>query len=455
MVLSLENFTQLNVVGQQLYDRYAATLPIIDYHSRLSPRRIYENRPYKNITQLWLTNDPYKQQLLHTHPEVTTDTDDRGQFLAWAQVATQNADQPVCAWSRLELKHFLRTDNALTMANAPAIWDQTKAMLATAPCRPKALLQQANVQTICTPATPIADLKYYHLLANQKQDNGFEVLPVMDAARLFDIENPVFGDYLAQLSLAAGMMVMSFEGLVQALEQRMVYFETVGGKLYDCSLGAFQFVKATPNELELIFEKGANGEPLTASERHAYQTGLLLAMMRLSVKHQWALKLHLSLQGMRDRILGAACDFAAPGSQTAPAHELMKLLRYVNGIHLLPRTILEIPNPHDWRELATELGQFHDRVQLGCTWGLQNAQANLQHQLEILATNHLLPGYTGLLTDTRTLLTYPRHQYFRQVLCHYLGQQVLAGQIADDEPHLAQLVADVVFNNVQRFLNIG
>lgn len=467
MALLDQDFLLENEMAKNLFHKYAQDMPIIDFHCHLNPAEIYENKNYPNITRIWLNEgtygDHYKWRLMRANgvPEelITGDGDEYEKFLAWAETIEKSLGNPLYEWTHLELKRFFHIDERLSRQTAPAIWKKANELLQTDGLKPRNLIKNSNVKAVCTTDDPASDLHYHQLLKQEERENGFRTLPAMRPDKLVQIEKKDFADYLESLGQAAGIEIKSFKDVVAALTQRFEFFNEMGGRLSDHSLLTYHFAEASEAELDQILAKGVANEALTDREHDQYITMLLEALMRLNKRFNWTMQFHINSirdlnQPMFDK-LGPDTGYDAVGTQPDIAGEMQKLYSKMQLTHDIPKSIFYSLNDNDWMQLATMMGTFQEggvqRLQLGAGWWFDDTAEGMNKQLRIFAQQSLLPNFVGMLTDSRSFLSYPRHEYFRRVLCNFYGKLAVQGRVPDDEELLGKVVQDIAYNNAYNF----
>lgn len=468
MTLLNEDFLLTNDPAKKLYHNHAEKMPIIDYHCHLEPKDIYENKNYPNITRIWLNDgnfgDHYKWRLERANgvPEdlITGDGDEYQKFLAWAGTIEKAIGNPLYEWTHLELKRFFGIDEAFTTKSAPAIWEKANALLKTDAFKPRNLIKNSNVKVVCTTDDPASDLHYHQLLKAEETKNGFKVLPAMRPDNLVRINTGDFGGYLRKLGDIAGVTITDLASLKQALHQRFEFFTSMGGRLSDHGLNTYVFHKISDEDFNTILKKAqADNTTLSDDEVNGYQTKLLEILMDLNREFGWTMQYHINVLRNANlpmfQKLGADTGFDSMGSQPGIAGEMMKLMSDAEADDRIPKTIFYSTNPNDWLELATGMQSFQggmqQKLQLGCAWWFNDTREGMQDQLRILAQQSLLPNFVGMLTDSRSFLSYPRHEYFRRVLCNLIGEWVVRGQVPDDEAYLGKIVEDISYNNAHDY----
>lgn len=463
MSLLDDDFLLTTPMAKKLFHDHAEKMPIIDFHCHLDPKEIYENKNYKNISRIWINEgsfgDHYKWRLMRANgvPEdlITGDGDDYQKFLAWAGTIEKALGNPLFEWTHLELRRFFGIDDVFNTKTAPAIWEKANKLLATEDFKPRNLIKRSNVQVVCTTDDPASDLKYHKLLKEDEAQNGFKVLPAMRPDKAFNLTADSYGDYLDQLAKVSGKKITSFKSLVGALRQRFEYFESLGGHLSDHGLNFFHFVKASDDEMNDIIDKARNNKKLTKTEVDQYQTMLVEALMHLNKEFNWTMQFHMNVIRNANKPMlksfGTDGGFDSMGTQPDLAQEFMKLLMNAQEQDQIPKMIIYSLNPNDWMQLATGMGDFQQdgvqKLQLGAAWWFNDTFDGMKRQLTIMAEQSLLPNFVGMLTDSRSFLSYPRHEYFRRVLCNVIGEWAERGQAPDDEDYLGKIVEDISYNN--------
>lgn len=456
-----EDFLLTNESAKMLFHKHAEKMPIIDYHCHLEPAEIYENKKYENLTQIWLGGDHYKWRLLRANgiPEklITGDGEDYEKFLAFAKTLEKSFGNPIYEWTHLELKRFFHIDKLISTETAKEIWDEANQMLATDDFRPRALIKNSQVKVVCTTDDPISTLSYHELLAKEEKD--FKVLPALRPDHLISITDGHFADYLTELSAVSGIEIKGFKTMIKALEQRFEFFTSLGGRLSDHSLSTYTFAETKNVDLDFILQKAKENQTLTDLEYNQYITALILEIMKLNKKFEWTMQLHVnvnrSINGPALSKIGENTGFDSMGTQANISEELTKLFSKAAELETIPKTILYSLNQNDWLELATMIGCFQgegvQQLQLGAGWWFNDTKKGMENQLEIFASQSLLSNFVGMLTDSRSFLSYPRHEYFRRVLCNFVGQLIENGRIPDNEALVGKMIEDISYNNVHDY----
>lgn len=464
-----DNFLLTNKPARKLYHDYAENMPIIDYHCHLESKDIYENKNYPNLTRVWLNDgmlgDHYKWRLERANgvPEelITGNGDEYEKMIAWAGTLEKAIGNPIYEWANLELKRFFGIEEPVLVKNVPVIWKKANALLQTEDFKPRNLIKKSRVKVLCTTDDLNSTLKYHLLLA--KEEKNFRVLPSLRPDGLFKIYDNTYPSYLAQLSSLTKIEIKDTDSLKKALDKRVAFFNSVGGHVSDFGLDTYYYHQVSKVEMDALIQKGLRQEKLSIKEVNTYQTGLLLIFMELNKKYDWVMQLHVNvLRNMNQQMyqkIGADKGFDSVGAQSGITKELLYLLNAGNIAGIIPKMILYSTNPGDWMELATGMQSFQgecvQKLQLGCAWWFNDTREGMQKQLTIMAQQSLLGNFVGMLTDSRSFLSYPRHEYFRRVLCNLVGEWVERGQVIEDYEYLGKFIKDISFYNANKYFRFA
>jgi glucuronate isomerase len=459
-----EDFLLDSATSRRLYRDYAAGLPIIDYHSHLSAAEIAARKRFRNITELWLGGDHYKWRLMRmagvSERLITGDAGDREKFEAYCSVLPHAIGNPLYHWSHLELRRIFGIDTIINERNAHGLWDAINRRLEAFDAW--RFLDQAEVETLCTTDDPADDLNAHMELARSNLKT--RVLPSFRPDRAMAINDPRFVEYLAILGRAADTQITSFAMLVAALERRIDYFASHGARISDHGIDLPLFERdITQKELEVLFSRRLEGAALNDEGFAQYRTGLLIALGRIYARHSWAMCLHIGAQ--RDNnsrqlaALGPNSGYDSISDRPFAAG-LSRLLDTLDRDNQLSRTVLFCMNPNMNEVLSTVVGAFADettrgKVQFGPAWWFNDHKEGNLSQLIALANHGLLGTFVGMTTDSRSLASFPRHDYFRRLLCRQIGRWVEDGEYPLDEDGLAQMVRDICSNNARNYFRLG
>lgn len=458
------NFFLTNQTAVSLFHDVAKEMPIIDYHCHLSPQQIYENHRFKTITEIWLGGDHYKWRVMRANgieeKFITGDASDYDKFLAWAKTVPMTLGNPLYHWSHLELKRCFGIDALLNEQTAPAIWAKTNEMLGGEGFGVRDLITQFNVEVICTTDDP-ADSLEYHLKLQQEQDFRVKVVPSFRPDKALEIRRETFIPWLQKLELAVDRPITSYGDLLQALESRAEFFNQVGCRVSDHALDTVVHEPTTIEEASAIFAKALRREEITSLEEHKYKTFTMIFLGKLYARFGWVMQLHMhAARNNNTRLFrqvgpDTGYDSLHDGQLAVP---LSRLLNALEEDNMLPKTILYSLNPKDFPVLAALMGSFQGggvpgKLQLGAAWWFNDTKDGMLDQMRTLANIGLLSRFVGMLTDSRSFLSYPRHEYFRRLLCNLLGEWVESGEAPDDMDLLGTLVRGICYINAKAYFD--
>lgn len=456
-----EDFLLTTDTAKHLYHDYAEKMPIIDYHCHLSPKEIYEDVRYDNITQVWLGGDHYKWRQMRsngvTEEYVTGNASDKDKFLKWAATLEMAIGNPLYHWSHLELKRYFGYEGYLNSDTAEEVWELTSRKLASPEMSARNLIRQSNVKVICTTDDPVDSLEWHRLIA----EDGFEVkvLPAWRPDKAMNIEKPDYTDYIASLSEVSGVKVDSFEAMVKALSARMDFFAENGCVVSDHGLEYVMYRYATQEEIEDIFVKRLQGKFINREEELKFKTAFMIEMGKEYAKRGWVMQLHFGVQRDLNKAIlamaGADAGIDAINSFSSSI-ELGKFLNALAERDSLPKTILYSLNPSDNASIGTVMGCFQDggivgKIQHGSAWWFNDNKTGMIEQMTSLANLGLLGNFIGMLTDSRSFLSYTRHEYFRRIMCELIGGWVENGEYPNDEKALKKIVEGISYNNCAEY----
>jgi len=459
-----DNFLLKNDTAVKLYHQFAKQMPIIDYHCHLSPQQIYENTSFTNLTEAWLYGDHYKWRAMRangyeeqyvTGGEGVSDYD---RFVAYAKTVPQTIGNPLYHWSHLELQRFFDVTEIINEENAPIIWEKVNAKLATGEFKTRDLITKSNVKVICTTDDPIDSLEY-HIAIKELSDFDVQVLPSFRPDKALEINRPTFLGWIKQLGEVTNSEVITYDALLSALEARIRFFDSVGCKVSDHALDYVPFATATKEQAAAIFAKALAGEAVSFEEEQQYKTFTFLFMGRLYAQLNWGMQLHINASRNNNQRMfkkfGPDHGFDSINDSSV-AQPLTKLLDALDADDLLPKTIVYSLNANDNEILAALIGSFQGggipgKMQLGSGWWFNDTKNGMIQQMESLANFGLLSRFVGMLTDSRSFLSFTRHEYFRRILCNILGQWVEDGEIPADTELLGNTVQNISYNNAKQY----
>ena len=460
-----ENFLLSGQAARRLYHAFAASEPILDYHNHLPPKELAENRRFRNLTEIWLEGDHYKWRAMRANgvPEelCTGPAEPYQKFLAWARTVPHTLRNPLYHWTHLELKRYFGIEELLDETTAPAIWARTSEMLATDELSVHGILRKFQVKALCTTDDPIDDLRYHARIA--KNPMGAIVLPAFRPDKALNVHAPeLYNPWLDSLGEAAGLTVRNFQSLLDALGKRHDYFHSMGSRLSDHGLNCAPPVHGTENEAADIFERARNGQAADPAEQQLFAGVLMRFFGHLDAGKGWTKQLHLGARrGNNTRMvarLGPDTGFDSIGDYPQ-IDALGNFLNALDSAGSLPRMILYNLNPSDNYAMATMVGNFMDgsiagRIQFGSGWWFLDQKEAMEWQMNALSNCGLLSRFVGMLTDSRSFMSYPRHEYFRRTLCNLIGQDIEAGLLPDSDALAGPMIRNICFANAKNFLGL-
>jgi glucuronate isomerase len=452
--------------ARKLYHLFAEPLPIIDYHCHLSPKEIAEDRQFANLTQLWLAGDHYKWRAMRAcgvdERFITGDAPDWEKFAKWAETVPQTLRNPLYHWVHLELrKPFGISDRLLNPETARGIWEECNAKLATREFSAKGILKQMNVEVVCTTDDPTATLEEHRLIAADTAF-GTSVLPAFRPDKAMAVEDPAtFVQYVQRLAVAADVNVYSFENYLSAIALRHDFFHEMGCRLSDHGLETIYAEEYTDREVARSFQKLLTGKVIEHAEAMRLKSALLYELALMDWKKGWVQQFHLGAlrnnSTRMTRALGPDTGYDSIGDFPM-GRPLVRFLDRLDKENSLAKTILYNVNPHDNELFASMIGNFQDgsvpgKMQYGAAWWFLDQIDGMTRQIEALSNMGLLSQFVGMLTDSRSFLSYPRHEYFRRLLCALLGRDMERGLIPDDLKLVGAMVRNLSYENAKRYFN--
>ncbi len=457
-----QDFLLSTDTAKKLFHEYAENMPILDYHCHINPREIAEDRKFDNITQVWLGGDHYKWRQMRSNGVdeyyITGGASDREKFQKWAETLEKAIGNPLYHWSHLELKRYFGYEGYLNGDTAEEVWNLCNAKLHEADMSVRNIIRRSGVTLICTTDDPIDSLEWHKAI---KEDDSFEVqvLPAWRPDKAMNLEVPTYLEYLDKLSKVSGVQVKSFADLKEALKSRMDFFASMGCCVSDHALEYIMYAPASEEEIEAIFAKRLAGEAITKEEGLKFRTAYMLFVGTEYHKRGWVMQIHYGCK--RDNNTGM---FAKLGPDTgydcinnyAPSAQTADFLNALNEMDAMPKTILYSLNPNDNAAIGSILGCFQDsaaigKIQQGSAWWFNDHKAGMTEQMVSLANLGLLSNFVGMLTDSRSFLSYTRHEYFRRILCELIGGWVENGEYPVDYKALEKIIKGISYNNAVRY----
>ncbi|MCX2680867.1 glucuronate isomerase [Galbibacter sp. EGI 63066] len=457
------NFLLSNKYAEELYHDYASKMPIIDYHCHLPPQDIANNKVFENLTQIWIYGDHYKWRAMRTlgidEKFITGNTSDKDKFLQWAKTVPYTMRNPLYHWTQLELARYFDIYDLLNEKNAESIYKNASEKLNSDAYSCQNLLSKMNVEMVCTTEDPTDSLEHHQRLAKGNFETQISTSFRPDKAIL--IGNNGFIEYLNKLEKSAGISINSYKDLKDALISRIDYFNENGCKVSDHGLSAIPYAEYTETEILDIFKKRIEKKPLTSEEITKYESAVLQFLAEQYHAKGWVQQFHLgALRNNNTRMLkqlgpDTGWDSIADYPQ---AENLSKFLNSLDTNNILTKTIIYNLNPADNEVMATMTGNFNDgsvkgKVQFGSGWWFLDQKDGMIKQMNALSNMGLISCFIGMLTDSRSFLSYPRHEYFRRILCNLFGEEIENGELPNDIKWIGKIVQDISYNNAKEYFN--
>ncbi|MBO4902084.1 MAG: glucuronate isomerase [Lachnospiraceae bacterium] len=458
-----ETFLLGTKTAQELYEKYAdmRKIPVLDYHCHINPQEIYEDRKFENIAQVWLGGDHYKWRQMRTNgvdeKYITGDAPDREKFRKWAETLPKLIGNPLYHWSHLELRYYFGFTGNLNADTAEEVWNLCNAKLQQADFSVRGLIRQSNVRLICTTDDPVDPLNWHEKI---KADDSFDVqvLPAWRPDRAMNIEKPDFVDYIEKLSDVSGVRITDFASLQKALAVRMDYFAEHGCSVSDHGLEYVMYEPASDEKIDEIFKSALLGMKPARKEELQFKTAFMLFVAGEYHRRNWVMQLHYGAKrdnnGAMFEKLGPDTGFDCISNHT-PSAQLADFLNALTKTGI-PKTIVYSLNPVDDAAIGSVIGCFQgdgvkSRIQQGSAWWFNDHFTGMTNQMKSLASLSMLGNFVGMLTDSRSFLSYTRHDYFRRILCDMIGTWVENGEYPYEEKILAELVKGISFNNAVEY----
>ena len=463
-----ENFILQNETAVKLYHEYAKNMPIYDYHCHLSPKDIAENRKFKNITELWLEGDHYKWRAMRAHgiPEkyITGDADPKEKFEAWAKTVPYTVGNALYHWTHIELKNYFGIEELLNEQTWESIWNRCNELLQQDDFSVRELIKRSNVKVIGTTDDPTDDLMYHAQIA-ELPDFPVKVLPSFRPDKGLEINKATFVPFVETLEKVADKSLATYEDYIAALLDRVQYFHEKGCRISDHGLSEVPFAEFDESELDGIYQSGRSGKAVSLEDENKFKTAIMIALAKAYTERGWAMQLHFgAIRNNNTKMfkkLGPDAGFDSISDQGEVAAPLNALLDALEIRDSLPRTIVYNLNPVYNELIGTTIQNFQTneegiagKIQFGSGWWFNDTKPGMIRQMTALADQGILSHFVGMLTDSRSFISYSRHEYFRRILCNLIGNWVEEGEIPNDPALLQNLIENICFNNAKNYFNI-
>ncbi|MDQ1166276.1 glucuronate isomerase [Flavobacterium sp. SORGH_AS_0622] len=456
-----DNFLLENKYAEELYHNYSKNQPIIDYHNHLNPQFIAEDKIFDNITNVWINGDHYKWRAMRTlginEQFVTGNGSDKDKFLNWAKTVPYTMRNPLYHWTHLELARYFDIYDLLNEKSAEKIYIETSEKINSQAYSTQNLLKKVNAELVCTTEDPIDSLEYHQKFANNSV--GIKMSTAFRPDKAILIANDGYNAYLDTLGDVSGVAINTYADLQTALRKRIEFFNANGCKLSDHGLNQIDFEEFTENEVNAIFKKKRENRILSPEEALKFQSAILIFLSETYHEFGWVQQFHLGAlrnnNARMHRILGPDTGWDSIGDYPQ-AQKLSAFLNALDSKDKLTKTIIYNLNPADNEVMATMIGNFNDgsvrgKVQFGSGWWFLDQKDGMTKQLNALSNMGLISCFVGMLTDSRSFLSFPRHEYFRRILCNLLGDEIKRGELPNDMEWIGKLVADISYNNAKEY----
>lgn len=448
-------------MAKTLYHNYAENMPILDYHCHINPQEIYEDRKFDNITQVWLGGDHYKWRQLRSNGVdeqfVTGSGSDREKFQAWAETLPKLIGNPLYHWSHLELRRYFGFEGYLNGGNAEEVWNLCNTRLQQDSLTVRGMIKASGVTLICTTDDPVDTLEWHRKIA---ADPTFDVqvLPAWRPDRAMNVEKPAFAAYIAQLSQVSGIQVTDLSSLKKALKNRMAYFASNGCSVSDHALEYVMYAPASDDEVNAILQKGLKGGAVSKEDELKYKTAFMLFVAGEYSRMNWVMQIHYGCKRDNNAYmfekLGADTGYDCINNY-APSAQMADFLGALSSGNVIPKTVLYSLNPNDNSAIGSIIGCFQEKVpgkiQHGSAWWFNDHKLGMTEQISELANLGCLGNFIGMLTDSRSFLSYTRHEYFRRILCDIIGGWVENGEYPADMKALESIIKGISYNNAVKY----
>lgn len=450
-------------MAKKLFHDHAADMPIFDYHCHLIPEQIATDKRFTTITDAWLGGDHYKWRQMRTcgfdEKLVTGDADPFDKFMAWAETMENLIGNPLYHWTHLELQRYFGIYDVLNRKNAKKIYDEANEQFKNNPeLSVFGIMKKFKVYAVGTTDDPADDLKYHKIIRDEGKCPA-KVIPSYRPDKALNIEKPDFAEYIAKLGAAAGIAIKKTADVVEALKKRLAFFVEMGCRASDHALMTCPHTFWSEECVNKVFEKRMGGEEVTKEESDAWRTYILTALARAYKKNNVAMQLHFA--AIRDnnltmyKLLGPDTGYDASYDENL-AYGVAEFFKALSAENSVPKTIFYSLNPKDYYSLGTLMGCYQGdgikgKIQLGSAWWFCDHRDGMEEQIKVLANLGCLSAFVGMLTDSRSFLSYSRHEYFRRILCNVIGGWADNGEVPNDEEMLGKIVSDISFNNAQKY----
>ncbi len=461
-----KDFLLSTETAKKLYHEHAAAVPVLDYHCHINPAEIANDRKFDNIAQVWLGGDHYKWRQMRSNGVeeryITGDASDREKFQKWAETLEKAIGNPLYHWSHLELQRYFGYTGALNTETAEEVWNLCNAKLQEDSMSVRNIIKQSGVTLICTTDDPIDSLEWHQQIA---ADDTFDVqvLPAWRPDKAMNIEKVDYVSYLSKLSKVSGVKVSTFATLKEALQKRLAYFAANGCCVSDHALEYVMYTPASDEEIDAIFVKRMQGGEITRDEELKFKTAFMVFVGKEYHKLDWAMQLHYGCKRdnntFRFNQLGPDTGYDCIDNY-APSSQMADFLNALNATDQMPRTIIYSLNPNDNAAIGTIIGCFQDagvagKIQQGSAWWFNDHKTGMTEQMVSLANLGLLGNFIGMLTDSRSYLSYTRHEYFRRILCELVGNWVENGEYPNDEKVLGKMIENISYYNAVKYFGFN
>ncbi len=457
-----ENFLLKNETAISLFHDYAKEMPIIDYHCHLSPKEIYENKKFKNITEAWLYGDHYKWRAMRANgiseEYITGNASDYEKFLAWARTVPMTIGNPLYNWTHLELQRFFGIYEILNEQSAPEIWEKANALIRGEGFGARDLIVKSNVKVVCTTDDPVDSLEYHQLL-KEDQDYPVSVVPGFRPDKGLEINRDGFLEWVGKLEHSSQVKIENYKDYLTALEARVQFFHSVGGVVSDHALDSMVYEEATFHEVQEIFAERLTGNKLSLEAEKKFKTFTLIYLGKLYADLDWAMQFHINAHRNNNtnmfKILGPDTGYDSINDDQI-AKPLVSILDSLEQAGKLPKTIIYSLNPTDNYVIASIINSFQDgktpgKIQFGTAWWFNDTKEGMLEQMKALSNVGLFSRFIGMLTDSRSFLSYTRHEYFRRLVCNLIGEWVENGEVPKDMELLGRIVRGIAYNNAKEY----